>query len=69
MAAKNLESLRRKRAQAEKLATRWEENLIHSARKLKEYRRKEKLYTTLIEKVLEAEKAKQPKEPTRVVEI
>lgn len=69
MAVKNLKQLREKRARAEKLATGWERQLIHAAKKLKEYRRKERLYTTLIEKILEAEKAKQPKEPTRVVEV
>lgn len=68
MAAANLKELRKKRERAEKQATHWEAQILHAAKKLKTWRRREKLYTTLIEKIL-AEQKNVPKDPTRVVEI
>lgn len=67
--ATNIQSLRKKRDATEKRLAHWEQALVHAAKKLKEYRRKERLYTTLIEKALDEKKKHNPKDPTRVVEV
>ncbi len=67
--ATRLERLRKCRSFAAYNVKEWERKLLYAMTKVRKYRRMEKNYTKEIEKELEAQTAKGPENPTRIVEV